>query len=57
MAGKKKITMLCPVCQKEMKLLGEDTSYGQKDKAYTRQQFQCEKDDVWGIVEIPKTTS
>lgn len=49
--------MKCPVCQKEMKLFNEDISYRDDGKKYNRSYYNCEKDDTWMIMEIPKESN
>lgn len=47
--------MKCPKCSEEMVAKVEDTSSNSRNgKQYDRTVFWCEKDDVWGSLEIPK---
>jgi hypothetical protein len=46
----------CPKCGSEMKIVTKDESENlQAGKRYSRTIFQCEKDDIWVVLEIPKT--
>lgn len=47
--------MKCPVCHKDMRLAGEDTSHNFKTGTnYERAYYTCDTDDVWITAEIPK---
>jgi hypothetical protein len=50
--------MKCPVCNEEMKKLPSDVSYNPRepDKEYDRTVYQCDADDAWVNVEIPRAT-
>jgi hypothetical protein len=50
--------MKCPICNEEMKELPSDVSYNLREpgKEYDRTVYQCEVDDAWVNVEIPRTT-
>jgi hypothetical protein len=46
--------MLCPKCGEEMKRYKEEPCYSQrKGVEYKRTYYRCERDDVWGQLEIP----
>ena len=46
--------MKCPTCNRAMKQLRSDTSYGQRQKPYDRVYYQCTYDDIWVTVETPR---
>lgn len=46
--------MKCPECNKELKSYYHDISYGDNKKEYARNYYNCEEDDTWILVEIPK---
>jgi hypothetical protein len=48
--------MKCPICNEEMKKLPSDVSYNPREpgKEYDRTVYQCEKDDAWINVELPR---
>ncbi len=46
--------MLCPTCKQEMKRYQEEPCFSKTKRIeYTRVRYKCEKDDVWGQLEIP----
>ncbi len=46
--------MGCPVCNQPMVKWKVKPAYDQKKKIeYRREHYRCEKDDVWGRLEIP----
>ncbi len=46
--------MKCPKCGEKMEETRKDTSYGFKDKEYSRVIYVCKKDDIWVTVETPE---
>lgn len=46
--------MKCPVCSAELTMHYQDKSYGNNEREYERKYYNCKKDDVWVMVEIPK---
>ena len=50
--------MHCPICQQEMTLWKEELARNKKREgaAYLRRRYRCEKDDVWGRLEVPTGT-
>lgn len=50
--------MKCPICGNEMKAVRTGVSNneekGKDFKEYNRTLYNCDKDDVWANVEIPK---
>ena len=45
----------CPICNKPMRLAGNDESNNHKTGTkYDRKVYVCDKDDVWISSEIPK---
>ena len=46
----------CPKCSAEMKEVRKDESQNaEAGKTYTRTTYNCEIDDIWVVLEIPKT--
>lgn len=49
--------MHCPLCHEEMTLWKEELASNKKKSAstvtYLRRRYRCEKDDVWGRIEVP----
>jgi hypothetical protein len=49
------VSMKCPNCNKEMRLVGNDESHNPKtNDVYDRKVYSCDKDDAWMTTEIPK---
>lgn len=46
--------MKCPNCNREMRSLRSDVSYGDHRKPYDRTFYRCGYDDWWVTVEIPQ---
>lgn len=47
--------MICPICGKAMEVHEIRTTYDRNRKEYQHTGYRCRQDDVWGMVEIPKT--
>jgi len=45
--------MKCPICERSMNV-SKQASFGKNSKEYFRTTYQCQEDDVWIVVEIPK---
>jgi hypothetical protein len=46
--------MHCPVCGQEMRSDKAQACFGRKTNTeYKRTYYRCEKDDVWGRLEVP----
>lgn len=45
------------MCKQEMKAIRRDISHNPNEgnKEYDRTVYQCESDDIWVTIEIPKT--
>jgi hypothetical protein len=49
--------MQCPVCNQEMQKNKEEPCFGRSTNTeYKRTYYRCEKDDVWGRLEVPVGT-
>lgn len=46
--------MKCPICSKEMEITSS-TTYSREFKEYSRKTYHCVDDDVWVVLEIPKS--
>ena len=46
--------MKCPNCNRNMKQLRQDVSYGDTGIKYDRIFYRCPHDDYWVTVEIPR---
>jgi hypothetical protein len=47
--------MNCPICGKPMEVHEIRTTYNKNREEYQYTGYRCRKDDVWGMLEIPKT--
>jgi hypothetical protein len=46
--------MECPRCGEKMRVYKEEPCFNSKDgKRYRRIKYLCERDDVWGRLEVP----
>ncbi len=45
--------MKCPLCDQTMRE-EKNTSFREDGKQYSKTLYNCKKDDVWIVVEIPK---
>lgn len=47
--------MECPCCGEKMHIYKEEPCFSRKDgKRYKRTKYRCERDDIWGRLEIPE---